>query len=221
MAGTERIELPLTEPESVVLPLDEVPMLWSNILQRKKILYVKQSANARSIFSFFLGPQRMPPKHLMRPRRNPQFSLVISIKRISLFHVIMSAERCYTHIRKYFVRVTHPYTRRPLWHASHSSPASFSAVPLARSSRSTPEPRIPISPTTTSFPSRAMSGAHNSQTLPIRQATKRLPHTPVREAFSYILYASLFSLLSRAPQLGNERLARILHLAVNNSLQQL
>ena len=26
MAGTERIELPLTEPESVVLPLDEVPI---------------------------------------------------------------------------------------------------------------------------------------------------------------------------------------------------
>ena len=26
MAGTERIELPLTEPESVVLPLDEVPV---------------------------------------------------------------------------------------------------------------------------------------------------------------------------------------------------
>ena len=26
MAGTERIELPLTEPESVVLPLDDVPI---------------------------------------------------------------------------------------------------------------------------------------------------------------------------------------------------
>ena len=26
MAGTERVELPLTEPESAVLPLDEVPI---------------------------------------------------------------------------------------------------------------------------------------------------------------------------------------------------
>ncbi len=29
MAGTERIELPLTEPESVVLPLDEVPITFA------------------------------------------------------------------------------------------------------------------------------------------------------------------------------------------------
>ena len=53
MAGTERIELPLTEPESVVLPLDEVPMLGSNILQREKILYVNEMPSASPRFAFF------------------------------------------------------------------------------------------------------------------------------------------------------------------------
>ncbi len=28
MAGMERVELPLTEPESVVLPLDDIPMIF-------------------------------------------------------------------------------------------------------------------------------------------------------------------------------------------------
>ena len=39
MAGTERIELPLTEPESVVLPLDDVPIGVAYAPLREKVIY--------------------------------------------------------------------------------------------------------------------------------------------------------------------------------------
>lgn len=54
MAGTERIELPLTEPESVVLPLDEVPV-FGHILQRKKKYYLNRASCARESFEHFSG----------------------------------------------------------------------------------------------------------------------------------------------------------------------
>ena len=54
MAGTERIELPLTEPESVVLPLDEVPVLGSIILQREKLLYGNSNKSASNILNFLV-----------------------------------------------------------------------------------------------------------------------------------------------------------------------
>ena len=55
MAGTERIELPLTEPESVVLPLDEVPVLGSIILQREKLLYGNSNKSASNILNFLVA----------------------------------------------------------------------------------------------------------------------------------------------------------------------
>ena len=54
VAGTEGIEPPLTEPESVVLPLDDVPMEHPAALlpwlRRKKVLYGKREQQARPYF---------------------------------------------------------------------------------------------------------------------------------------------------------------------------
>ena len=51
MAGTERIELPLTEPESVVLPLDEVPVVPRAFNARNNIPH--RSKNCKHYFDFF------------------------------------------------------------------------------------------------------------------------------------------------------------------------
>ncbi len=52
----EGVEPPLTEPESAVLPLDDIPMtasLRSAVPLRKKEIYVKFYGDASPIFNFF------------------------------------------------------------------------------------------------------------------------------------------------------------------------
>lgn len=56
MAGMEGVEPPLTEPESAVLPLDDIPMtasLRSAVPLRKKEIYGKFYGDASPIFNFF------------------------------------------------------------------------------------------------------------------------------------------------------------------------
>lgn len=56
MAGMEGVEPPLTEPESAVLPLDDIPMtasLRSAVPLRKKEIYGKFHGDASPIFNFF------------------------------------------------------------------------------------------------------------------------------------------------------------------------
>ena len=56
MAGMEGVEPPLTEPESAVLPLDDIPMtasLRSAVPLRKKEIYGKYRRDASPNFDFF------------------------------------------------------------------------------------------------------------------------------------------------------------------------
>lgn len=56
MAGMEGVEPPLTEPESAVLPLDDIPMtasLRSAVPLRKKEIYGKSRRDASPNFDFF------------------------------------------------------------------------------------------------------------------------------------------------------------------------
>ncbi len=56
MAGMEGVEPPLTEPESAVLPLDDIPMiasLRSAVPLRKKEIYGKHRDDASLNFDFF------------------------------------------------------------------------------------------------------------------------------------------------------------------------
>ena len=56
MAGMEGVEPPLTDPESAVLPLDDIPMtasLRSAVPLRKKEIYGKFHGDASPIFNFF------------------------------------------------------------------------------------------------------------------------------------------------------------------------
>ena len=56
MAGMEGVEPPLTEPESAVLPLDDIPMtasLRSAVPLRKKEIYGKSRCDASPNFDFF------------------------------------------------------------------------------------------------------------------------------------------------------------------------
>ena len=56
MAGMEGVEPPLTEPESAVLPLDDIPMtvlLRSAVPLRKKEIYGKFHGDASPNFDFF------------------------------------------------------------------------------------------------------------------------------------------------------------------------
>ena len=55
-AGMEGVEPPLTEPESAVLPLDDIPMtasLRSAVPLRKKEIYGKSGRDASPNFDFF------------------------------------------------------------------------------------------------------------------------------------------------------------------------
>ena len=56
LAGIEGVEPPLTEPESAVLPLDDIPMtasLRSAVPLRKKEIYGKSRRDASPNFDFF------------------------------------------------------------------------------------------------------------------------------------------------------------------------
>ena len=56
MAGMEGVEPPVTEPESAVLPLDDIPMtasLRSAVPLRKKEIYGKHRDDASLNFDFF------------------------------------------------------------------------------------------------------------------------------------------------------------------------
>lgn len=52
MAGMEGVEPPLTEPESAVLPLDDIPVMRVTP-QREKVLYGKIQTNASENLNFF------------------------------------------------------------------------------------------------------------------------------------------------------------------------
>lgn len=65
MAGMEGVEPPLTEPESAVLPLDDIPMtasLRSAVPLRKKEIYGKSGRDASPILTFLKFSQIRPTR---------------------------------------------------------------------------------------------------------------------------------------------------------------